>query len=435
MEESARALVRRHWREDDESVARLRGLVERIAAADPSFRTPALTEEERAEQVATRLTFEQFDAVAAEQPRPVEPSDVEDGSRTAEMIPVLDFQLKRLMYPQGTGAGVNSRPDLQPFYLELMTLHDKHRHAHNELLDEKLTHGGMALLELRRTFQQLNPAPAPTVTRENVSDRWLDEQVAATTGLASIREDLYSARHGFDIPESTRRQLSAIPGNLEALVEKLRPMVRRINEGLLMRIGTRRSLLALVHRFKERCEWHDRDRLRTIAAQARAARRKPEDALAAEFARWLFDQGFSPLTEPKVGGLMPDLLDPARLYVEAKRYKAGDSGHDVIRKGAKQVYSTVQRLRGTQYAIEEALFVVFRESGPLYLLPESVPCGGWVMLPVLIDIAPPTETGRRERHQPIAISADELGPQAQGEAPPTPTRGRRRATPAGRRRR
>lgn len=411
MENSANTLVREHWSEDEKCVEQLVALVQRIVATEPSFRTPTLTDEQRQEQVDTQLTFDRFDKVAKEKPRAVEPREVKDGSRTADLLPILEFQLKGLMYPEGEAAG-NRRPEMAPFWRELTTIHDTHRYAYRELLDSRLTHGGMALLELKRVFRELNPEPTPTVTPDDAANRWLDEQVAEVTPVGATRRALYSANHGVDMPPSMPAGLPTVHGDIqEQVVTTLQPLVRRLHEELVMRIGTRQSLLALVHRFKERCEWHDRERLRSIASQARKARRKPEDALTAEFARWLFDQGFSPLTEAKVGaGLKPDLLDPARLYVEAKRYK-GSRGRGDICNGAKQVYSTVQNLRGTKYAIEEALFVIFRESGPLYLLPETVQCGDWVMVPVLIDIAPPSETGRREREQPIEITAEELAPQ------------------------
>ena len=92
--------------------------------------------------------------------------------------------------------------------------------------------------------------------------------------------------------------------------------------------------------------------------------------MTAEFARYLFDQGLSPLTKPLTGGLEPDLLDPeAGFYVEAKQYKR--SARQELVKSVGQVLDTVGRLQGGPYAVEEAFVVVFRRGGPRYLLPPT----------------------------------------------------------------
>jgi hypothetical protein len=122
----------------------------------------------------------------------------------------------------------------------------------------------------------------------------------------------------------------------------------------------------------------------------------PEDRLTAEFARYLFDQGMSPLSKPMTGGLQPDLLDPAaRFYVEAKQYES--SGRRDIVKAVAQVMDTVGRLRGSQYELDEAFCVVFRRNGPYYDLPDTMHTQSYRLHLVLVDLAPCDETGRRER--------------------------------------
>jgi hypothetical protein len=129
-----------------------------------------------------------------------------------------------------------------------------------------------------------------------------------------------------------------------------------------------------VNRFKLRREWHDRKRMENIASDG-SLPGGPEDRLTAELARYLFDQGLSPLTKPMTGGLQPDLFDPnARFYVEAKQYK--NSAHSYIVKAITQLIDTVNKLRGDpNFEVEEAFCVIFRLSGPYYLLPETVEAG------------------------------------------------------------
>jgi hypothetical protein len=114
-------------------------------------------------------------------------------------------------------------------------------------------------------------------------------------------------------------------GIIDRRVADLRDAVERLREDLRRPVGSTRSRLALVNRFKLRCEWHDRERMLAVADDDRLPG-GPEDRLTGEFARYLFDAGLSPLTKPLAGGLQPDLLDPlASFYVEAKQYAASAS--------------------------------------------------------------------------------------------------------------
>jgi hypothetical protein len=172
-----------------------------------------------------------------------------------------------------------------------------------------------------------------------------------------------------------------------------------VYEELRLRVGLRRSQAAVVARFKERCEWHDRDRLQAIES---------EDELAAELARYLFDSGLSPLTRPRTAGLEPDLLDVgSHFYIEAKTYAKNERAR-LFKQGVRQVASTVERLRSANIEIWDVLYVVFRRDGPLYDLPEEVPYANWVLRPLLIDVAPAASAGSQQRHPVISIGHDEL---------------------------
>jgi hypothetical protein len=74
-----------------------------------------------------------------------------------------------------------------------------------------------------------------------------------------------------------------------------------------------------------------------------------------------------------------------------------------------QLNGTVTTLRGTPYVVREAFYVVFRQSGPRYVLPDSIAGDGVTIFPILIDIAPSALSGSRERYAPRVISAEELG--------------------------
>jgi hypothetical protein len=81
-----------------------------------------------------------------------------------------------------------------------------------------------------------------------------------------------------------RGQLDATDRSIiDKRVADLRDSIDRLREDLRRRIGTTRSRLALVNRFKFRCEWHDRDRMLMVADDDRLSG-GPEDRLTAEFA-------------------------------------------------------------------------------------------------------------------------------------------------------
>ena len=189
-------------------------------------------------------------------------------------------------------------------------------------------------------------------------------------------------------------------------VTDLRAGTERLHEELRRRIGTTRTQLALVHRFKLRCEWHDRDRMLKVAEDPGLGG-GPEDRLTAEFARYLFDHGLSPLAKPMTGGLQPDLLDPsARFYVEAKQYASSARG-DIV-SAVAQVLDTVGRLRGSQYEVTEAFCVVFRRAGPYYDLPLELRTETYRLHLVLVDLAPASEAGRRQKQKPVLIDRAEF---------------------------
>jgi hypothetical protein len=147
-----------------------------------------------------------------------------------------------------------------------------------------------------------------------------------------------------------------------------------------------------------------------------------------ELVLWLFDQGFSPITKPRLG-LEPDIIDPSQksnLYVEVKQYGKADRSR-LVKGIAIQLWETAHLQRGTEYEAMEAFYVVFRCGGPLYQFPAQLTPPGeeWAVHPLVIDISPPTLRGSRGKESPVQLTEKELLPRKGEQKPARRTRRKR----------
>jgi hypothetical protein len=171
--------------------------------------------------------------------------------------------------------------------------------------------------------------------------------------------------------------------------------------------------LGVVQRFKARCEWHDRERLRLLADAAQAAGRSPEHALRDELTLYLFDQGLNPLAEAVLGtSSRADVFDPSAgpcFYVEAKQYREGTNLDTLMQAAFRQALDTVGNLLGTDYGMDEAFVVLFRRSGPRALLPsEPLVADGLRWHFILVNIAAAQDDASQNKATPVEFSADTL---------------------------
>lgn len=399
---------RRHEREMAVELAALkREMVKAHPAMDDSAAPEPDSWQDPAAAMDHRNTLAHFEkvATAAREDGPLRFSITGRGDDSAanELMGILSRKREEAQHFRKKADGSvehvqeNLAPALDDAMLKLGEVRGRHDHFVRTLTLDKMASAGFAAARIDDFVGDLVAKPVALKTRTDV----------IAHANATMRDMFRGVDDGSaSIAELRSALLCEKPGQkeeraLERWEAYLRPFVERVYEDLRSRIDSRRSLLGLLRRFKARCEWHDRERLRAVGAAGN------EDSLTAELARWLFDQGLSPITKPLVGGLQPDLLEPGALYVEAKQYKA--PARSYLKKGMYQLAGTVTTLRGTPHEVHEAFFVVFRQSGPRYAFPERVTVEGMVVFPVLIDIAPTEEAGSRERHQPRAFTEEELG--------------------------
>jgi hypothetical protein len=406
MRREASDLIDAYKRHDAEMVARLVALKKEFVTLVPEADDSNTPKPESIEgKFRWTETLAYFDHVAATEgliSAVVPTAAPDDPSRTGKLQPLLRRKIYNAQWIVRTEDGgyretdKNQRPDLDDLAMHVVNIELIHEPILYDLINDHMTSGGVALVILEDFVTKLTPRFKPHQSKGDLLLFANQAKNLVLTGLDKLHDDLYGSSRG--------------DGKVaKDWVTRLRPVVARFHEGLRARVGARRSLLGLLHRFKSRCEWHDGERLRTIMARTGAH----ENDLTAEFARWLFDQGLNPITQPLMAGLEPDLLDPSfrpTVYVEAKRYKSAKGSRDHLRKGIFQLHDTVARLNGTPYQVREAFFLVFREGGPRYVIPDTVRGEGWVVFPVLVDISPASESGSRQKDRPIVIPAEEWMP-------------------------
>jgi hypothetical protein len=177
---------------------------------------------------------------------------------------------------------------------------------------------GLALLKLDATAEALNPPAVRTDT-------------AGRLGPASVPDRALFNAVWREPPDTL----------LRSRVGELRDCVERLGEELRARLGTTHSRGALVQRFRQRCEWHDRGRVLAVAEDARLGPSAGE-RLTAELARYLFDAGLNPVTRLLATRAAPDRFDTGTaFYVEAAQCTDGATREDL----ASAVHRSLHTMR------------------------------------------------------------------------------------------
>jgi hypothetical protein len=103
-------------------------------------------------------------------------------------------------------------------------------------------------------------------------------------------------------------------------------------------LDDQRALLALLRRYKHRCEWFRREALLALWQKDKA---KGERALAEDLYEYLHDQGLEFAIEPSSASGKPDLISAQvgdeRLIADAKVFKDG-TGKSYLASGFHQIY-------------------------------------------------------------------------------------------------
>jgi hypothetical protein len=258
------------------------------------------------------------------------------------------------------------------------------RYIDHALLTLKLatvSHGGFSLERLRRIGRTVHP------TQEDI--------------IAFATEEQYRAAVVSDkLPQSIGKSTQS---HLERDIEEVEEHGTLLRDELHQRLLLGLSRKAVVDRFAAKCETFERATLQT------QKRGTAERSLTLKFAAYLFDSGFTPVIDPEIAGLKPDVLHAAQgslFYVEAKQYAHRNPRRRII-AAYRQVWSTWLRIE-KQFPLTEGFLVVFRRSGPLVELPRRLDYGHRRLYSTLIDVS--EQAGSREQFAPIAVTPNLLLP-------------------------
>lgn len=257
---------------------------------------------------------------------------------------------------------------------------------------------GPALHRIELLLDASNPVPPRHGEASSEEER--SDQLLESVGFEWSSE--FSALvHG---SESALRFVSK--SELDEALVRSEADVRLVTHELQLRLLAGRSRLALVRRYAAQCEAFDASELRALAT---SDTENAERALTRDFAKYLFQQGMNPVTDPTIGGLRPDVVDAFQgnlLYVEAKQYNG--ASRSKVAEAFRQVWGTWGRLENA-YRVPEAFLLVFRVGGPRIDLPVRLRCCGRTLYPVVVDIS--EQAGSREKRRPWSFSETELLPE------------------------
>lgn len=383
--------------------AELKSIKDEFVRRAPDFDDTDMTEPQPGGPIRDYETSFAFfelglDEKAERQTIPMMVSSFDDRTNFCMISNILFGKIANAMngYVPATGQidEVAQREDLSDLRKRLNKIKTAHTHQHRKFIDHKLTNAGPAMFTMENMYEEANPEPYDYDALTPEDHRYKLSRALHGHGDV-LAKAMYTSDH---LTVDEEREISA-------LADFIDDAATRIHDEIVSKLGSQLSNIALLERYKSRCEWHARLELHRIAV----ARGKAEDKLADNLALWLFDQGMNPLTRSKAAGLEPDLLDPStrfNLYVEAKQYSQAKKPY--IIQGVAQMIDTIGRLHGTPYEVKEGFYVVYRLGGPRYVLPKVLNIGEWTIYPVLIDIAGSKVSGSRQRNKPVLISEQDL---------------------------
>jgi hypothetical protein len=407
----AKRLLNSYTQHEEQMVPRLVALREefvRLApdADDSSMEAPA---ESTLASPSWMASLAYFDQVAQSGPPlrvPLQATGAEDHSRSQLLSGLLWNKIWQLQFGTEENAeGVKRvveerrRPELDELREAVDRTLGEHSRFHQRFVTERRTSPGFAYLEIHVLVKDILEGGDPRPSDDAEQSSWFAQMLARAPQLKLLQDTLYAT--------GSQRLSESEQESLDQLVRAAKDLVERLHHGLVSSATQIRSALRLLHRYKAWAQLYDAERLRELAD---SNSKKAELLLEAEAAKFLFQEGLTPLTQVTVGRLRPDVLDVFTgdaLYIETKQLNDSQPMRTIV-SGAKQLRNTLGRVESLPIPVREAFLLIFRRSGPDIDLPEWYLAGRVRVYPVVIDLAETSESGSKQEHQAVVITGEQL---------------------------
>jgi hypothetical protein len=276
--------------------------------------------------------------------------------------------------------------DYEYFLVQINNLENKDVHLRRKARNYFHSSPEAALNALYYLTGHINPEPAQYHTWSDVMDEAF-KNIFDSEGRerTRIQEIVYGDKEDED------------------LIRQCQVYLRRAYEGLRAEIGSHLIHYQIVQRYKTRCTVYDRDRLGRLVAENEG---NEEDALTRDLAIYLFDNGISTLYRVGRGTHEYDLIGQQSIpsiFIEVKVHKASKN----LVNGLAQLHSYLNTVESEELLVWEVYYVVYRLGGPLYDLPWEIPTNRRAYYPVVIDLAPSSESGSHQP-RPIQINLEDF---------------------------
>jgi hypothetical protein len=198
--------------------------------------------------------------------------------------------------------------------------------------------------------------------------------------------------------------LAPLDGSQAALHTALRHDLRRLTATILDLLDARPPALPAMERFRRWCELYEREALLRRSRPGKKAtetvRRRKRELIAAEALRYLYSQGYAPLTLDMLegdGAAAPDIARPLVVEVRVASDREGLLRGYVACMQALRSSERVRRL-----GLREAFLLAFLvEPAARFVEPAPLSLGGVLLRSVFVDLTPTTSVGR----QPLGVEA------------------------------
>lgn len=303
-------------------------------------------------------------------------SSEERSADSAKLAGILKLRAREVWK---RGVDTDSGEELERLVDDAVAASETHLHRVNEQLMAASMSPRRALLQIAALARALNPPPSG-------HPHWTD----------FAPED----------PQVPFIDVRKIDEEGAKLVPEYRAALDRLVEHLHVLGTSSLTYRACVERFKERCTWYDKDRMRDLAKVGSGTR---EDRLTLELAKYLHDCGLFVLVRPRVTNLEPDVVGLSGLAVEAKAYESADAARADILQGYHQLHAYMTSLETGAMPVREGVLVAFRLGGPIYDTPSVLEIGRFRIHSMTIDLGGSSDSGRNQARVRPITEAEILG--------------------------